>query len=54
MILYVFVIFVVVYIVTFYRNVRKYPKGPFPLPLVGNLYHVSDFNTNFDSDVYYS
>ncbi|KAF8363633.1 hypothetical protein PRIPAC_90556 [Pristionchus pacificus] len=41
MILYVFTIFVIVYIVSFYRNVRKYPKGPFPLPLIGNLYHLN-------------
>ncbi|KAF1750008.1 hypothetical protein GCK72_016553 [Caenorhabditis remanei] len=29
--------FVTVYIVHFYWKVRKYPKGPFPLPLIGNL-----------------
>uniref|UniRef100_A0A1S4M0Y8 Cytochrome P450, putative n=1 Tax=Ixodes scapularis TaxID=6945 RepID=A0A1S4M0Y8_IXOSC len=25
------------HLVRFYRKVSKYPKGPFPLPLVGNL-----------------
>lgn len=53
MILYVFTIFVIVYIVSFYRNVRKYPKGPFPLPLIGNLYHVSEFHTIFDNTTEY-
>ncbi|GMR47855.1 hypothetical protein PMAYCL1PPCAC_18050, partial [Pristionchus mayeri] len=40
MILYIFVL-LFVYVVLFYRNVRRYPKGPLPLPLVGNLYHLS-------------
>ncbi|CAN8029408.1 unnamed protein product, partial [Ixodes persulcatus] len=25
------------HVVRFYRKVSKYPKGPFPLPVVGNL-----------------
>ncbi|GMT23017.1 hypothetical protein PFISCL1PPCAC_14314, partial [Pristionchus fissidentatus] len=29
------------YIFTYYRNVSKYPKGPFPLPLVGNLFSLN-------------
>ncbi|GMS93067.1 hypothetical protein PENTCL1PPCAC_15242 [Pristionchus entomophagus] len=41
MIPYFFAIFVVLYVIFFYRNVRRYPKGPFPLPIIGNLYHVS-------------
>lgn len=40
MILYLIAFILFTYIVLFYRNVRKYPKGPFPLPLIGNLYHV--------------
>ena len=30
-----------VYIAHFYYNVSRYPKGPFPLPFIGNLYMVS-------------
>lgn len=25
------------YVIRFYRKVSKYPEGPFPLPLVGNI-----------------
>ncbi|PIC28893.1 hypothetical protein B9Z55_020670 [Caenorhabditis nigoni] len=30
-------VFLVLYIAHFYWNVSKYPKGPFPLPFIGNL-----------------
>uniref|UniRef100_A0AC35U8U4 Cytochrome P450 n=1 Tax=Rhabditophanes sp. KR3021 TaxID=114890 RepID=A0AC35U8U4_9BILA len=29
---------IVLYVLNFYNNVRKLPKGPFPLPLIGNAY----------------
>ncbi|KAF8375130.1 hypothetical protein PRIPAC_81559 [Pristionchus pacificus] len=29
------------YVVLYYQNVRKYLKGPMPLPIIGNLYHVN-------------
>ncbi|GMT14964.1 hypothetical protein PFISCL1PPCAC_6261, partial [Pristionchus fissidentatus] len=29
---------IVVYIYKYYENVRRYPKGPTPLPLIGNLH----------------
>ncbi|KAF1748949.1 hypothetical protein GCK72_025416 [Caenorhabditis remanei] len=32
-----FLVFITAYIVHFYWKVSKYPKGPFPLPFVGNL-----------------
>ncbi|GMT22780.1 hypothetical protein PFISCL1PPCAC_14077, partial [Pristionchus fissidentatus] len=35
---------VVLYIIYFYRNVRRYPKGPWPLPLIGNFHQVKPEN----------
>ncbi|GMT21554.1 hypothetical protein PFISCL1PPCAC_12851, partial [Pristionchus fissidentatus] len=35
---------IIIYVVLYYRNVRKYPPGPFPLPLIGNLYHLDPEN----------
>ncbi|GMT23770.1 hypothetical protein PFISCL1PPCAC_15067, partial [Pristionchus fissidentatus] len=32
------------YIFTFYQNVSKYPKGPFPLPFIGNLLMLKSRN----------
>uniref|UniRef100_A0AC35TLZ6 Cytochrome P450 n=1 Tax=Rhabditophanes sp. KR3021 TaxID=114890 RepID=A0AC35TLZ6_9BILA len=30
--------FIVLYVLDFYYNVSKLPRGPFPLPLIGNAY----------------
>ncbi|GMT31610.1 hypothetical protein PFISCL1PPCAC_22907, partial [Pristionchus fissidentatus] len=35
---------IVAYVVLYYQNVRKYPPGPLPLPLIGNLYHLNSHN----------
>ncbi len=37
---------IVYYIYRFYRNVAKYPIGPRPLPIIGNLLEISDINTH--------
>ncbi|GMS92484.1 hypothetical protein PENTCL1PPCAC_14659, partial [Pristionchus entomophagus] len=31
----------IAYVISYYHTVRKYPKGPLPLPLIGNLYHLT-------------
>uniref|UniRef100_A0A8R1Y5Q6 Cytochrome P450 n=1 Tax=Pristionchus pacificus TaxID=54126 RepID=A0A8R1Y5Q6_PRIPA len=31
---------ILLYILRFYHNVRRYPKGPMPLPLIGNFHQV--------------
>ncbi|CAL2051387.1 unnamed protein product [Caenorhabditis brenneri] len=45
-----FVIFLVFYIAHFYWKVSKYPKGPFPLPFVGNLlqFPAENIHLHFD------
>uniref|UniRef100_A0A0M3HMB4 Cytochrome P450 n=1 Tax=Ascaris lumbricoides TaxID=6252 RepID=A0A0M3HMB4_ASCLU len=30
----------ILYILSYYKNVSRYPKGPVPLPLIGNLHQV--------------
>lgn len=40
-VIYCIIAFIVIYIINYYRNVSKYPKGPTPLPLIGNLLIVN-------------
>jgi hypothetical protein len=34
------------YIYRFYRDVSKYPRGPRPLPVIGNLLQINATNTH--------
>ncbi|GMR42763.1 hypothetical protein PMAYCL1PPCAC_12958, partial [Pristionchus mayeri] len=45
------VIYLVYYIINYYRWVAKYPRGPTPLPLIGNLlsYDSKTLHLHFDS-----
>ncbi|PAV57904.1 hypothetical protein WR25_23815 [Diploscapter pachys] len=43
-VIYCIIAFIVIYIINYYRNVSKYPKGPIPLPLLGNLLMVDHGN----------
>ncbi|EFP03666.1 hypothetical protein CRE_19161 [Caenorhabditis remanei] len=45
-----FLVFITSYIVHFYWKVRKYPKGPFPIPVLGNLLQFPDKNIHIHFD----
>ncbi|KAK6048386.1 hypothetical protein COOONC_14109 [Cooperia oncophora] len=40
--------FIVYYLWLFYANVKRYPKGPTPLPIVGNLLSINLRKLNQD------
>uniref|UniRef100_A0A0M3IQ75 Cytochrome P450 n=1 Tax=Ascaris lumbricoides TaxID=6252 RepID=A0A0M3IQ75_ASCLU len=38
----------ILYILSYYKNVSRYPKGPVPLPLIGNLHQMQHLDKRSD------